>query len=94
MGKGKGDISVANSLLDPTRRNDPQVLTEYEKVNAEQRKVAKQAELAGLMNALKQVEAELRRTSSADRARVNFFKRKKREAESAIKNWQALNGFG
>ena len=94
MAKRRPGSTLEDSLLEATRRNDPKVLAEYEKANSELRKVSKQAELEGLMNALNQIRAELAKTPPAKRARVDFFKRKEREAETAIKNWQALNGIG
>jgi hypothetical protein len=84
---------IARSLLDPTRINDPHIVAEYDEVKAKQRKSAKPAELAELMKALKRVEADLSKTPRSQRARFDSFKKKKREAETAIKNWQFLNGF-
>jgi hypothetical protein len=85
--------TVADSLLDPTRANDPQVLGAYDQVKKEQRKRPNQAELFRLRGNLNAIEAELRSTPPAAKVRVNFLKRRKREAEGAIKTWQYLNGF-
>lgn len=84
---------IEKSLLDRRRINDPQVVAEYEKTKAEQRKTSKPIELAQLMSALKAVEAEIISARRGPKARVDFLKRRKREAETAIKEWQYLNGF-
>ena len=85
--------TLADSLLDPTRANDPRVLAAYGQVKAEQRKRSKQDELVQLMGNLKAIEVELSATPPSAKARVNFWKRRKREAEGAIKAWQYLNGI-
>jgi hypothetical protein len=84
---------VADSLLDPTRANAPQVLAEYGRVKAEQRKNSKQAELFRLIDNLDAIKAEIRSTPRGAKARVNFLKRREREAEGAIKTWRYLNGI-
>ena len=85
--------TVAGSLLDPTRANDPRVLAAYGQVKAEQRRRLKQDELVQLMGNLKAIDVELSSTPPAAKARVNFLRRRKREAEGAIKTWQYLNGI-
>ena len=93
MTKSKSGTAIENSLLDPTRRNDPQVIAEYNKVKEGQQKTAKQSELEELMKARNRLEAEFKKTPASQSTRRNFLKRRMREAEAAIKNWQYLNGY-
>ena len=86
--------TIAKSLLDRTRTNDPRVRAAYDQVKAEQRAKSKQAELEELMKRLQAIEASLIAARREPKARIDSLKRQKREAEGAIKTWQYLNGFG